>query len=194
MRTGKLIILVIGSILGALSGAAAESSDAAHLFMQTGGVTRQPSGHLEFCKHHVSECSVISATVTRVQLTTQSWNDLVTINDRVNRSIFAVTDMEAYGRQEWWAYPTRQGDCEDVALLKRRDLIQRGYPVGALLITVVKRPNGEGHAVLTVLTDRGDFVLDNLDGTMRLWSETPYAFVKRQSEYNSGRWTAILGT
>ena len=47
--------------------------------------------------------------------------------------------MEVYGREEWWTYPTRAGDCEDVALLKRLDLIEKGWPVGALLMTVVKR-------------------------------------------------------
>ncbi len=60
------------------------------------------------------------------------------------------------------AYPPTAGDCEDIALLKRRDLIEKGWPVGALLMTVVRQANGEGHAVLTVLTDRGDLVLDNL--------------------------------
>jgi len=45
-----------------------------------------------------------------------------------------------------------------------------------------------------VLTDRGDLILDNLDGRVRVWSDTPYTFVKRQSEFNSGQWTAIEDT
>ena len=97
-----------------------------------------------------------------------------------------------YGRPEFWAYPDKigEGDCEDLALLKRRDLIKKGWPTGALLITVVRQRNGEGHAVLTVLTDRGDLVLDNLNPRVLVWNATDYEYVKRQSEYDSGQWVA----
>ena len=40
-------------------------------------------------------------------------------------------------------------------------LIQAGWPREALLITVVRDKKGEGHAVLTVKTDKGEFILDN---------------------------------
>ncbi len=99
--------------------------------------------------------------------------------------------MALYGVPEFWTYPTTAGDCEDFVLLKRRDLIQKGWPPGALLITVVRQTNGDGHAVLTVATDRGDLVLDSLDPRIRLWSDTSYTYVKRQSEHDSGKWVAI---
>src|SRR5690606_18177484 len=102
-----------------------------------------------------------------------------------------ITDLELFGQEEVWAYPETEGDCEDFVLLKRRLLMQRGWPAGALLITVVRQTNGDGHAVLTVLTDSGDLVLDNLDPRVKLWSETEYQYVKRQSEFDSGRWIAI---
>jgi predicted transglutaminase-like cysteine proteinase len=162
--------------------------------MTTGTLTSQPIGHFEFCESHLAECQVTSNRAVRVKLTVDSWNQLVAINAKINRQIEPETDMDLYGREEWWTYPTSAGDCEDVALLKRRDLIEQGWPVGALLMTVVKRVNGEGHAVLTVLTDRGDLVLDNLDDRILVWSDTPYTFVKRQSEFNSGQWTAIEDT
>jgi predicted transglutaminase-like cysteine proteinase len=116
---------------------------------------------------------------------------LVTVNDDVNLSVVPATDQSVFGREEVWGYPNGIGDCEDMALLKRRELIADGWPVGALLMTVVRQRDGEGHAVLTVLTDRGDLILDNLDGHVRVWSETPYQFVKRQSQFNSGQWTTI---
>ncbi len=51
-------------------------------------------------------------------------------------------------------------------LLKRRLLIRAGWPREALLITVVRDRKDEGHAVLTVKTDRGEFILDNqVDGS-----------------------------
>ncbi len=108
------------------------------------------------------------------------------VNARVNRTIKPETDEELYHRPEFWAYPTTAGDCEDLVLEKRRELIGKGWPVGALLITVVRQRNGEGHAVLTVLTDRGDVILDNLQQRIRLWSDTDYAYVKRQSSNNAG--------
>jgi len=42
------------------------------------------------------------------------------------------------------------GDCEDYALLKRKLLLQAARPRPALLITVARDRNGDGHAVLTV--------------------------------------------
>ena len=194
MRTGTIKNLCLVAAVLAASSASAATYEGLPPFMATGGFTTQPIGHYEFCQSHANECSVSSANAVRVRITTERWNELVTINARVNRTVFPATDMEVYGREEWWTYPADEGDCEDVALQKRHELIARGWPVGALLITVVKRPNGEGHAVLTVVTDRGDLILDNLDGRVRLWSETPYVFVKRQSEYNSGQWTAIQDT
>ena len=46
-------------------------------------------------------------------------------------------------------------------------------------------------AVLTVRTSEGDLVLDNLDGAVRAWNETPYTYLKRQSQANAGEWVAI---
>jgi len=124
-------------------------------------------------------------------LTDARWSALQQVNNLVNTAITPATDLEMFGVEEMWNYPGTRGDCEDYALLKRRILIEQGWPVGDLLITVVTRPDGQGHAVLTVRTDRGDFVLDNLVSEVRLWSDTPYLFVKRQSEANTGRWVSI---
>ncbi len=51
-------------------------------------------------------------------------------------------------------------------------------PISDLLITVVRQMNGEGHAVLTVRTDRGDYVLDNLELRVKPWNETSYDYLK----------------
>ena len=85
------------------------------------------------------------------------------INAAVNKSVAPVSDMDHWGVVDQWDYPTDgKGDCEDYALLKRRMLMDEGFPRQALLMTVVKEANGDGHAVLTVKTNRGEFVLDNL--------------------------------
>jgi predicted transglutaminase-like cysteine proteinase len=56
---------------------------------------------------------------------------------------------------------------------------------------VVRQANGDGHAVLTVRTDRGDFILDNIQRRILLWTKTDYHYLKRQSELNAGRWVSI---
>jgi predicted transglutaminase-like cysteine proteinase len=175
--------------LGLVTGAAAQDHPA---FMRVTGKTSQPVGHHELCSRMPNECNEITRNSDPVQLTVKRWNQLIAINDNVNTAIEPVTDQELYGRQEYWTYPEDgKGDCEDFVMLKRRELIDGGWPAGALLITVVRQTNGEGHAVLTVRTDRGDLVLDNLEPKIKLWGETDYQFIKRQSDRNSGRWVAI---
>ena len=103
-----------------------------------------------------------------------------------------ITDLEGFGIEELWTYPVSYGDCEDYVLMKRHMLMQRGWPASSLLITVVLQPNGDGHAVLTVRTDRADYVLDNLNGKIKQWNKTEYRYLKRQSEKYSGHWTKIV--
>ena len=101
----------------------------------------------------------------------KAWKDFVRINRLVNERIRPMTDLEHFGTVEKWSYPDDgYGDCEDYVLLKRRMLMEAGWPREALLITVVRDQNGDGHAVLTVKTDRGEFVLDNQNEQVVLWS------------------------
>jgi predicted transglutaminase-like cysteine proteinase len=104
-----------------------------------------------------------------------------------------MTDMDHWGVIDRWNYPDDgYGDCEDYVLLKRRLLIQRGWPREALLVTVVLDNQNEGHAVLTVTTDKGDYVLDNKKEDILLWSKTGYRFVKRQSQSDPNVWVSFI--
>ena len=64
-------------------------------------------------------------------------------------------------------------------------------PRQALLITVVRDKRGDGHAVLTVKTDKGELILDNQNQDILLWSETGYRFMKRQSQSDPNVWVAL---
>jgi predicted transglutaminase-like cysteine proteinase len=55
----------------------------------------------------------------------------------------------------------------------------------------VRDKNGDGHAVLTVKTDKGEFILDNQNADIVLWSDTGYRFVKRQSQQDPNVWVAL---
>jgi predicted transglutaminase-like cysteine proteinase len=127
-----------------------------------------------------------------VVLTTKAWKDLERVNLWVNTHIQPMTDLEHWGVVERWNYPDDgYGDCEDYVLLKRRMLIQSGWPREALLVTVVRDNEDEGHAVLTVITDKGDYVLDNKNDFIVLWSDTGYRFVKRQSQSDPNVWVSL---
>ena len=45
--------------------------------------------------------------------------------------------------------------------------------------------------MLTVKTNRGEFILDNQTAAIALWSETGYRFVKRQSQSDPNVWVAL---
>ena len=37
-------------------------------------------------------------------------------------------------------------------------------------------------------------VLDNLEGAIQVWSDTPYLYLKRQSDEHTGRWVTVADT
>ena len=166
-------------------------SMAAGRSMETGRVTSQPIGHYEFCKQFSSECKPVKGSTAAPKVTDYGWEVVNEINRAVNFSVMPKTDFELFGKEEVWAYPDVAGDCEDYVLLKRHMLIERGFSAADTLITVVRKPDGEGHAVLTLRTAEGDFVLDNLVDDVKSWRDTPYSYLKRQASNNAGRWVTI---
>ena len=84
-----------------------------------------------------------------------------------------------------------KGDCEDFALFKRKILIGESFPRQALLMTVVKDEHNEGHAILTVKINAGEFVLDNMNDEVKPSDRTGYRFVKRQSQTDQNAWVRI---
>lgn len=159
-----------------------------------GAATSPPLGYVQFCSDYPTECENRNLGRTSIQLNENSWRQIVKVNADVNREIIAVTDQDHWGTPELWSYPDDgKGDCEDFVLEKRRRLIKAGFPSQTLLITVVRDQKGDGHAVLTVKTDRGDFVLDNQVGKILAWKDTGYKFIKRQSDDNPSRWVSLGG-
>lgn len=187
LRSGlSLVALLCASALFAVPAYASSS-------MKTGDLTSQPIGHFEFCKKNTPECRIKSKAVPALMGGQKTFALIKAVNERVNAAILPETDAAVYGKDEVWAYPAVAGDCEDYVLLKRRILMNRGISPANLLITVVRKPDGEGHAVLTVRTKSGDFILDNLNDEVKPWDETGYRFLKRQSSEHSGHWVTIEG-
>ena len=161
-------------------------------FAPEGAPSAIPIGHYRFCKTTPNECSQNDKPIDATILTSSIWDELTRINGEVNAAVAPVTDLDQYDTDEYWTYPQGAGDCEDYALEKRKELMTRGWAASTLLIAVVRQKSGAGHAVLIARTDRGDLVLDNQDGDIHLWNETPYTYLKRQSQANSGEWVEIL--
>lgn len=178
-------------VLGAPSTLAEAAPGAMVASMVTGGPTSQPIGHYEFCKAHRDDCRAHAVDVRAPVVTDHGWDVVREVNSAVNFSIMPETDEDLYGKEEVWTYPTTAGDCEDYVLLKRYMLEERGFKASDLLVTVVRKPDGEGHAVLTLRTAGGDYILDNLVDAVRRWDDTPYTYLKRQATDNSGRWVTI---
>jgi len=183
---GRRIWIVLALLLSAMSSVNAGP----HLFRDDEAPPLP--GWVEFCNRNPDECSVDLRQPETLPMTEDLAALLSSVNLSVNRALIPVTDHSHWGVVDLWSYPTDGlGDCEDYQLLKRRMLIDAGLPRRALRMTVVIDENGEGHAVLTVRTAQGDFILDNLDNEVKLWTKTPYRFLKRQASFNTGRWVTI---
>jgi predicted transglutaminase-like cysteine proteinase len=179
-------------IIAALAMPTAGKADERPLFISLGESTRAPIGWIEFCVEYDPECKTKPSQPRDVMLSAQAWKDLERVNLYVNTHVKPMTDMEHWGVVERWSYPDDgYGDCEDYVLQKRRMLIQAGWPREALLITVVRDKHGDGHAVLTVKTDKGEYVLDNQNDQIVLWTDTGYRFVKRQSQADPNVWVSL---
>ncbi len=179
-------------VVAGLATPVAQASGDQRLFIAVGAPTQPPIGWAGFCSEYAPECETQPLEPRDVVLTPKAWKDLARINTWVNESVWPLTDMDHWGVIERWNYPDDgYGDCEDYVLLKRKLLLQAAWPRQALLITVVRDRNGDGHAVLTVKTDKGEFILDNQNPEILLWSETGYHFVKRQSQSDPNLWIGL---
>ncbi len=174
-----------------ISGTASASADRP-LYAMVGENSRAPIGWVEFCADLPAECDTVASKPRDVVLTQGVWKDMARINRWANETIKPMTDLEHWGAVEKWSYPTDgYGDCEDYVLLKRKMLIEAGWPREALLITVVRDKRGDGHAVLTIKTDKGEFILDNQNEEILPWTETGYRLVKRQSQSDPNMWVSL---
>jgi len=171
---------------------AAQAANERVLYASLGDATRAPIGWVEFCADNPRDCRVGATQARDIVMTQTAWKDLLRVNRWVNETVKPMTDMDHWGVIEKWSYPTDgYGDCEDYVLLKRKMLMDAGWPREALLITVVRDKKGEGHAVLTVKTDKGEFVLDNQNEDVVAWTDTGYRFVKRQSQNDPNTWVSL---
>jgi predicted transglutaminase-like cysteine proteinase len=194
--------IALAAVAAALFGAAwaslSEASETAlpkSSYAAVGGSTSVPYGWVDFCSRRPEECSLGRLEPLDVRLNKTTWSALNRINKRVNAAIEPMTNLAHWGTLlDHWDYPVDgKGDCKVYALYKRKLLVDAGFPRQALLMTVVKDLDGEGHAVLTVKTDQGEFVLDNLSDDIKPWDATGYTYIKRQAQNDPNVWLDLGG-
>jgi predicted transglutaminase-like cysteine proteinase len=197
VRSGVTLLAAVAGFAALASSAMANppgqwgEPDRSSPYMRVYGVSQPPYGFVEFCRRMPEECVQGPVEEQRFSATPERLIELDRINRAVNREIAPATDLEVYGVVEYWTIPTTRGDCEDYALLKRKRLMEKGWPASALLMTVVRDDRGEGHALLTARTVQGDFILDNKVDEVRIWHRTPYEYIMRQSYLNPQLWMSL---
>jgi predicted transglutaminase-like cysteine proteinase len=152
-----------------------------------------PAGFVGFCMRTPEACTNRGGapSETRVTLDDKTAATLVAVNDRVNGAIKYESDPEHYGVANRWELNPEYGDCKDYALAKREALRAAGLPDSALRIAIVRTPQDELHAVLTVDTDKGALVMDSLTSDIRPWSATSYKWLERQAGDSPLHWVSL---
>lgn len=189
---------LLGLLMGVAAVGAAEPSDGVTTkepkanHAKSYGKALPPIGFIGFCARNPEECKPTGGKPLKLAMSPERWNLVYQVNTYVNGKIAPVSDQDLYGEPEYWAYPTDAGDCEDYLLLKKRYLEGLGFPSSALLITVVLDETNAGHAVLTITTNEGDFILDNRRNDIRRWNDVGYTYLKRQSPRDPRAWVALI--
>jgi predicted transglutaminase-like cysteine proteinase len=186
----RFVALVAFSLLASAFSGSASASEGK--FNTEFGKTLPPIGFVKFCASHHVECQKRANTAaTKLEMSPDTWRQLYQVNASVNDKIKPMSDQDLYGQPEFWTYPSTAGDCEDYLLLKKRTLEQMGFAPSNLLITVVLDEKGEGHAVLTIMTSDGEYILDNRRNDIFSPKETEYVFLKRQSRKHPLEWVSL---
>ncbi|MBD2746105.1 transglutaminase-like cysteine peptidase [Microvirga sp. BT688] len=157
------------------------------------GAAKPIPGWIRFCEQNPVECAVDASEPATINLTPKDWQTLVRINQQVNTDIKAKTDKDHWGVEDRWDFAEDgYGDCEDYQLVKRKRLVEAGFPRRALRMTVVIDEEGAGHAVMMVRTNRGDLILDNKRNAILSWHKTGYTYIKREGDEGS-TWASLGG-
>jgi predicted transglutaminase-like cysteine proteinase len=161
--------------------------------IQFGTPALPPMAYTMFCLRYENECR--TKPLFRggpVRLTEERWANLKQVNQTVNRSIIPESKELSLAGETWLINPDR-GYCRDYAVTKRHELLNRGWPSGALLLSEVVTNWGKHHLVLVVRTRSGDLLLDNLTPQIKPWARAPYRWVRIQMPNRPRLWTKIAG-
>jgi predicted transglutaminase-like cysteine proteinase len=163
-------------------------------WMQTREAVPPPLGFVSYCAQNLETCRVKFQDARQVSMDTRHWAALNAVQQSVNAAIRSVPDSQSTGSEEQWSLGEKGiGDCEDYALRKKQMLIREGFPQESLLLTTAVTEKGEKHVVLTVVTDKGDYILDNRYAKPMAWNDLAYNWIARQDPLNPLIWRKAIG-
>ena len=183
MRLSSQVLLTSCMLLvfGMMAHAGAGWGVASKMRLPVVEVRRSHPPYAAFCKRNPGQCDMTGKAV--IQLNRKLKHSISEVNAAVNKAVRCLlADKLLHGEEEYWAYPVAgRGDCEDIALEKRRRLAALGLPRASMTIAIVQiRKTMASHAVLLIETTTGTWVLDNLTNKISAWSEVPYNYEARE--------------
>jgi predicted transglutaminase-like cysteine proteinase len=117
------------------------------------------------------------------------------INRKVNGRVAQRQDIAIFGQGEVWRRSgigtAAVGDCEDLAIEKRLQLIAEGFPPTKLAYAVVYDRRLGLHTVLIARTEQGDVVLDSATPYVTAWNRTRYSWISVQAMEDPQRWLSV---
>ena len=117
------------------------------------------------------------------------------INRKVNGRVRQRADDRAIAGGDSWQETGKArwatGDCEDIALQKRRELLDAGFTAQHLFLAVAFVRGIGLHTVLVGRTEKGDFVLDSMTPYVTHWSKVGYSWLRIQSGDNPMDWRTL---
>jgi predicted transglutaminase-like cysteine proteinase len=160
--------------------AAEPLSEAPRLMLPVISIEQRIAPYQAFCNRRPNACLLQGPEV--LQANEVLMQTLADVNRDVNHTFRFALDRDTHGIEDYWALPNSgYGDCEDLALQKRRRLVGLGYPSAALRLALVFHDRHmTSHCILTVETQTGTFVLDTLDDFILRWDRSPYHFESRE--------------
>lgn len=122
-------------------------------------------------------------------------DQLSLVNSWVNQKIRYTDDKAVYKQADYWASPAQslkgRGDCEDYAIAKYASLKALGFADDQLRIVIVNDTRKNiGHAILSVRTAQGIYILDNQNQWPMLHQKIAY-YAPVSSFNANGRWINI---
>ena len=157
------------------------------------GKTLPPVGFVKFCATNPGDCKTRSAAHERIAMSPERWNQLYLINSlREWQDCARSATRTSTAKPSTGPIPPMRETAKTTCCSRSVSWKGLGFSAEALLITVVLDEKNEGHAILTVTTDAGDYVLDNRFDKVSRWNDTTYKFLKRQSHANPLQWVALV--
>lgn len=190
--TGLRSTIIIVAALAGSTGAPAGAHAVDRPYLAVGAEIGAPRGFVEMCGRDTTFCTPKAGGGRAAP--DERFDLLRKVNRFVNTRVAQRTDERNYGQAELWRRSGvgrgASGDCEDIAIEKRHELVGAGFPPDSLYFAVVYERQIGLHAVLVARARDGDFVLDSRSPHVDRWDRTAYTFVAVQSTREPMRWFA----